>query len=47
MKYARKHNFYKIVEVMPGAVTQIAVKQAAQASGKDDFRIIVGSVEEG
>ena len=46
MVYAREHNLYKTVEVMPSAVTRIAVQQAAQDSGKDDFRIVVSSVEE-
>lgn len=46
MVYAGEHNLYKTVEVMPSAVTRIAVQQAAQDSGKDDFRVVVSSVEE-
>ena len=47
MKYAKAHGIYKTVEVMPSAVTRIAIQQAAQESGKDDFRVVVSSVEEG
>ena len=46
MVYARERNLYKTVEIMPSAVTRIAVQQAARESGKDDFRIVVSSLEE-
>jgi hypothetical protein len=46
MMYARERNLYKTVEVMPSAITRIAVQQAAKESGKDDFRIVVSSLEE-
>lgn len=47
MKYAREHNLYKTIEVLPSAVTRLAIQQAAQETGNDDFRIVVSSVEEG
>lgn len=47
MKYARYHSLYRTVEVMPSALMKLAVKQAAQQSGEDDFRVVVSSVEEG
>lgn len=47
MRYARDHSLYKTVEVMPSAVTRIAVRQAAEESGNDDFRVVVSSVDEG
>jgi hypothetical protein len=46
MVYARERNLYKTVEIMPSAITRIAVQQAAQETGKDDFRVVVSSVEE-
>ncbi|MEI7646148.1 MAG: hypothetical protein WCJ55_17910 [Chloroflexales bacterium] len=46
MRYAREHNLYKTVEVMPSAVTRIAVRQAAEESGTDTFRVVVSTVED-
>ncbi|MEI8306008.1 MAG: hypothetical protein WCF99_02970 [Chloroflexales bacterium] len=47
MRYAKDHNLYKTVEVMPSAVTRIAVRQAAEETGNDDFRVVVSSVDDG
>jgi hypothetical protein len=46
MVYARERNLYKTVEIMPSAITRIAVQQAAKESGKDDFRVVVATLEE-
>jgi len=46
MKYAREHNLYKTVEVMPSALARLAIRQSAEATGQDDFRVVVSTVEE-
>ena len=46
MKYAKEHNLYKTVEVMPSALARLAIQQSAQATGQDDFRVVVSTVEE-
>lgn len=44
MSYAKTHNLYKAVEVVSQAQAQIGIKDAALATGKDDFRIVVTSL---
>ena len=46
MKYAKEHNLYKTVEVMPSALSRLAIRQSAEATGQDDFRVVVATVEE-
>ena len=46
MKYARERNLYKAVEVTPSALGRLGIQQAAEELDKDDFRIVVTSVEE-
>ena len=46
MKYAREHNLYKTVEVMPSALSRLAIRQSAEATGQDDFRVVVATLEE-
>ncbi len=46
MKYAREHNLYKTVEVMPSALSRLAIRQSAEATGQDDFRVVVATIEE-
>ena len=44
MQYARQKGLHKAVEVLPDAVSQLSVKEAASSTGKDDFRIVVNNV---
>ena len=46
MKYLGGFNLIKAVEVMPSALTRVSLDDAAEKSGEDDFRIVVGSVQE-
>ncbi len=46
MMYLGGFNLIKAVEVMPSALTRVSLDDAAEKSGEDDFRIVVGSVQE-
>lgn len=46
MKYGKEKGLYKTVEVMPSAITKMAVRQSAEQTGHDDFRVVVSSVDE-
>ncbi len=41
MIYAREHNLIKTVEVVPNAIVRLGVRDAAMATGEDNFRIMV------
>jgi hypothetical protein len=47
IKFARENNLLKTIQVMPSALVQMAIRQSAKQTGRDDFRIVVTSVEEG
>jgi len=46
MRYAKDHGLHKVVEVIPGAITTLSVREAAELTGKDDFRVVVKSLGE-
>lgn len=47
MEYAQSKGLYKAVEVLPDAVAQLSVKEAASSTENKDFRVIVSSLSEG
>ncbi len=46
MIYGVEKGAYKVVEVLPKAVTSLGLKEAARKSEKDDFRVVVKSLAE-
>ena len=46
MKHAKEHGMYKAVEVVPNAITRLSTREAAETSGKDDFRTLTKSLDE-
>ncbi len=47
MMIVKDYHGYKVVEVIPSAVARLGVKTAADHTGKDDFRIVAESIDEG
>lgn len=46
MKYAKEAGLMRTVEVMSSAMSRLAVKNAAKQTGKDDFRVVVNTLDE-
>ena len=46
MSYAKAHGLHKVVEITPSAVAALSIQEAAELTGKDDFRIVVRSLED-
>ena len=46
MSYGKKRGLFKAVEVVPNAITRLSIREAAELSGKDDFRVMTNSMDE-
>ncbi len=46
MAHAKEHGLLKGVEVVPSAITALSIREAAELTGKDDFRVVVKTLEE-
>jgi hypothetical protein len=46
MAYAKENGLIKGVEVVPSAITALSIREAAELTGRDDFRIVVETLEE-
>ena len=43
MRIFKEHNGYKVIEIVPRALVRIGLKQAAEQSGEDNFRVVVAN----
>lgn len=46
MNIFKRHNGYKVVEVVPKTLVRIGLRKAAIQTGEDDFRIVVSTLAE-
>jgi hypothetical protein len=46
MSCGKKRGLFKAVEIVPNAITRLSIREAAELSGKDDFRIMANSMDE-
>jgi len=46
MRCAKEHGMYKAVEVIPNAITRLSLREAAELTGKNDFRVLVNTLDE-